>query len=181
MQLRRVPIALTNGWGGLSRMSAPVARLAMGAPPSTAGEFADLGTQAPGAIGFVRRQFASLKRPRLLLPALSRVQESARTPLDRLVALQRADGSWELTSELAAVLGTTRSRLQAASPQTATSRGWATALAIAWLREHAIDRQNEWELLARKAIKWLDDHAGTVEGPELLVAATKLYRTTVAL
>jgi hypothetical protein len=97
-----------------------------------------------------------------------------------LIALQRADGSWDLTGELAAVLETTRSRLQAASPQAATSRGWATALAIAWLREHGIERKSEWDLLVRKAVQWLDGHAGPGEAPALLDAARMLCRTAVS-
>ena len=95
----------------------------------------------------------------------------SRTPLDVLVGLQRADGSWELTGELALVLGTTRSRLQAANVRAATHRCWATALAIAWLRRHGADRGHEWALLARKAAAWLDDRAGAAEAAALIRAA----------
>jgi len=181
MQLRRVPIALTTGWGGLlSQPLTSVARVAMAAPPqpSVPGQFGDLRTHAIGAAGFVRRQFNSLKAARPSAPG--RAAQGSRTPVDRLIALQRADGSWELTGELAALLGTTRSRLQADIPLRATSRSWATALAIAWIREHARDRKSEWELLVRKAEEWLDDRAGTVDAPALLAAATKLCTTTVA-
>ena len=180
MKLRRVPIALTTGWGGLALPSAPVARVAMAAPPpSVAGQFADLRTHATGAAGFVRRQFNSLRAPRPRPSAPGRASQESRMPLDRLIALQRADGSWELTGELATVLGTTRSHLQADIPLRATSRSWATALAIAWLREHARDRKSEWELLVRKAEEWLDDRAGAVDAPALLAAATKLCTTAI--
>ena len=38
------------------------------------------------------------------------------TALDRLVTLQRADGSWELTEELAAVIGRSLAELERAMP-----------------------------------------------------------------
>ena len=181
MQLRRVPIALTTGWGGLlSQPLTSIAGVAMAAPPppSVAGQFAGLRTHAIGATGFVRRQFNSLKAARPSAPG--RAAQESRTPVDRLIALQLADGSWELTGELATLLGTTRSLLQADIPLRAASRSWATALAIAWLREHARDRKGECDLLVRKAEAWLDDRAGTVDAPALLAAATKLCTTTVA-
>jgi len=174
MQLRRIPIALTTGWGGLIRASTSIgaARAAMAAPPpSIARGFAELRTPAASAVGFMRRQFVSQTMPS---------SPSIRTPLDRLIALQRADGSWELTGELATVLGMTRSHLQAESPQTAASGCWATALALAWLREHAFDRKNEWDLLARKAEEWLADRVGRLDAPALLAAATKLCRSRAA-
>lgn len=34
-------------------------------------------------------------------------------------------------------------------------RAWATALALAWLRRHAADREDIWHLLADKAGRWL--------------------------
>jgi hypothetical protein len=36
---------------------------------------------------------------------------------------------------------------------------WATALAIAWLRRHAADARDEWEMLAAKAEHWLETTA----------------------
>jgi hypothetical protein len=81
-------------------------------------------------------------------------------PLDRLAALQKADGSWALTAELAAFIGTPLEALD----REASSRGFATgeaqslfatALALAWLEERAAGDRDEWALLARKAHDWL--------------------------
>jgi hypothetical protein len=35
-------------------------------------------------------------------------------------------------------------------------RAWATALAVAWLEQHAADAEGEWKFLRRKARRWLD-------------------------
>lgn len=36
-----------------------------------------------------------------------------------------------------------------------TRKAWATALALAWLDEHARAAEGEWRLLAEKAQRWL--------------------------
>jgi hypothetical protein len=81
--------------------------------------------------------------------------------MHELVALQKADGSWDLNTDLAAVLGTTLGRLEDDIPgaygqNEEVRRAWATALAIAWLVEHAGDSEQEWRMLVRKARHWLD-------------------------
>jgi hypothetical protein len=75
--------------------------------------------------------------------------------LDALIRLQAADGSWELTPKLAAILG--RSLRDVASavsgatgPREEIERAWATALALAWLRLHAVEFGDEWRMLAAK-------------------------------
>jgi Ca-activated chloride channel family protein len=174
MQLRRVPIALTTGWGGLTRPTLSSVRPGMAAPAPVAQPLADFGAQPTGGSGLMHR-LASLRAPLGFrtpsAPTAAHAQRS-RTPLDTLIALQRADGSWDLTGELAMVLGTTRSRLRTANLRGAAHRCWATALAIAWLRQHAMDRSVEWDLLARKATAWLDDHAGAAEASALLRTAS---------
>ncbi|HSC27419.1 MAG TPA: hypothetical protein VLD67_09105, partial [Vicinamibacterales bacterium] len=79
-----------------------------------------------------------------------------------LVALQHADGTWALTSELAAAIGCDLQRLEreldgATGSREDVRKAWATALALAWLRAHARDAEEEWRLLAAKARRWLDD------------------------
>jgi hypothetical protein len=82
-------------------------------------------------------------------------------PMQALVLLQRADGSWDLTQNFAAAIGQPLSVLEAAVNGTASSRveirrTWATALAIAWLQEHASDVEDEWRMLSAKARRWLE-------------------------
>jgi hypothetical protein len=86
---------------------------------------------------------------------------SGERPLDRLVSLQNADGSWELTKELALVLkrelGDLESKIpDAGGQQKAIRRAWATALAVNWLESEAGEWSDEWSLLAKKARIWLD-------------------------
>jgi hypothetical protein len=109
-----------------------------------------------------------LKRSRVPAPAYGPVDaessqapgESVR-PVDRLVALQGADGSWSLTAEFAKAIGADLPSLEkhltglAGNAPTAR-RALATALALAWLERHAAAERDEWRLLAGKARAWLD-------------------------
>ena len=81
-------------------------------------------------------------------------------PLDRLVALQRADGSWDLTPELAEILAKSLDELEeplrdAIGDPSEARRAWATALALSYLEKEAPQWREEWEMLAEKAIRWL--------------------------
>ncbi len=92
-------------------------------------------------------------------------------PLDRLVALQRADGSWELDGELADVLDRPFRELKVAlrkakGDPTEAARAWATALALAWLEANAPDARDEWSLLAAKAERWLSAASARPAGGE---------------
>jgi hypothetical protein len=95
---------------------------------------------------------ASRPAPRPSAPALR--------PLDALVALQRADGSWELDRAFANAVSLTlrdlQKALQGASGDPGISRrALATAIALEWLTAHASRDRGEWELLAAKAARWL--------------------------
>lgn len=99
-----------------------------------------------------------------------------------LVALQRADGSWELSKELAEAMGLELSLLESAltGEQRSTEKraAWATALALAWLDTNASTSRAEWRLLAVKARAWLDGvparHPG---GESWLESAAKFLKT----
>jgi hypothetical protein len=95
-------------------------------------------------------------------PSDSRLTSAERfaTDMIRVVSLQRADGSWELTPELARAIGHNLAELEAALADATGNAdeartAWATALALAWLEEHARDAEGEWRLLAEKARAWL--------------------------
>ena len=82
-------------------------------------------------------------------------------PLDRLIALQKADGSWPLTDELARVLGwpdakRLRQALGRDKGDAQAERTIGTALALAWLERECGDTRDEWRILAGKGREWLD-------------------------
>ena len=188
-ELRRVPVALTSGWGGLrepqehylcapqmacldvapmagpslSRMHGNVWSDALDAVPSFECSADDAGGDLafsrsgppPAALGSrfaVKHDAAG--------PAAARPRPPAQRPLDLLVALQRADGSWELDDAFAKAVSLKRRALDkalrgAAGDATAVRRALATAIALEWLEKHAPAQRGEWELLARKATAWL--------------------------
>jgi hypothetical protein len=183
VQLRRVPVALTSGWGGLEEragtgmfaatLCSPAPDLllrtgerAMGAawdsepplqsPPSPAHDaFEELAFENADSYARLRMKGGP---PR---PTPSTRRAAAAGPFEALVALQRADGSWELTAEFAQVLGSRLRALEAevrqvTGPEEEARRAWATALALVWLERQGADRCAEWRLLAGKAERWLD-------------------------
>jgi Ca-activated chloride channel family protein len=193
MQLRRIPIALTSGWGGLDRKSRVPGlrtdRILLGGPAAY-GAAPDVPDDIAGVMSLERRASRRMMPPasRLESPGaastgpisrgLNRLRGWGRgpTPSDQdpdltpsaltsgmlaVVALQRADGSWELTADLARAIGHDLAELEgllagATGTKDEARRAWATALALVWLEEHARDTKGEWRLLAVKARAWLD-------------------------
>ena len=184
VQLRKIPIALTTGWGGLGRPAVPTLKLASSArlsPPLP--REPHMSRARRSTFGSARDVSAPLSRPsppdHLGLGSLDsddgsapRVSQNldhsrrqtgvggARSRGDALIVLQRADGSWDLTVELASLLGRDLQDLRAAvppvtGPAAQGTRAWATALAIAWLDRHAADRKDEWHLVVEKARNWI--------------------------
>ena len=175
MQLRRIPIALTAGWGGGEVMEAlrPIlahrigsadrlSRVPMGFQP----------LEATSSVPCASVSMQPLRTPGALLRGRSGLHAPGRgtppvasTPrvrdMVRLIELQRADGSWDLTAELATATGYGFKMLElalagATGEKDEIRRAWATALALAWLEEHARDNEQEWRMLATKARTWLD-------------------------
>lgn len=164
-ELRRVPIALTSGWGGVDRE----------------GTFAHPQAQFAAPLGAVFEvscllvsEAAPPKRQRKGLFARWRAQPAAPAAQtrgydgadahsrghDALVALQAADGSWELTGELARAVGKGLDEIEetaagVAGDRRLVRRALATALALAWLEREAADARDEWALLAAKGRQWL--------------------------
>jgi Ca-activated chloride channel family protein len=170
IQLRRVPIALTTGWGGLDeQVIRPGLRLRVGDPIAPAA--AAPTTQAQAFLGFrskSQRALASFEQGSEAVPLQFAAPDFAAafapsTPagMHALVLLQRADGSWDLTREFARAMDQALGNLESALAGATGSRdevrkAWATALALAWLERHAGDAEPEWRMLAAKARKWLD-------------------------
>ncbi len=165
-QLRRVPVALTSGWGNLASDVLSIHSMSAGGPPRAAA------APPPGVFRMARmvprdhleeaEASFDVARP---VPQASYAAKApgsapAARPLDRLVSLQRADGAWDLTDALAQVLGRSLRDLevklgpQKKDPEAA--RALATALALRWLETSAHESESEWSLLAKKARKWLE-------------------------
>jgi Ca-activated chloride channel family protein len=175
-QLRRIPVALTRGWGAVDQPGAVTGAfpaMAAAMPPRAK---AVLRMAAPAALAFhdlepaeEEELGASFDLAQVAEPYAPRPSPSARRPsptppasraLDRLVSLQRADGTWELTDALCAVLGVrlpSVERLLAGATGEAAERrtALATALALAWLERRESATRDEWTLLAAKAERWL--------------------------
>jgi calmodulin len=86
-----------------------------------------------------------------------------RTQLQALVLNQCADGHWELSTCLAMALGL--SDFPAKPPMAVGSisdAGWATALALAFLRTAFKGLFEEWQILAQKAEMWLSAQTSSV-------------------
>lgn len=97
----------------------------------------------------------------------------------QLIFLQNANGSWKLDENLTKILGTTLEDIKAANPSKhGDPSAWATILAVVWLHANGQDSKCEWELLERKAVAWLHDHAGS-SIPMLVQAANSLLKLSV--
>uniref|UniRef100_A0A672HYB8 von Willebrand factor A domain containing 5A n=1 Tax=Salarias fasciatus TaxID=181472 RepID=A0A672HYB8_SALFA len=87
-------------------------------------------------------------------------------PLLQLVSLQNASGFWMLDSALAAALGKTSEEVEKSKPEPVShcqrdSEVWATILALIWLQGFQTDAKDEWQILAGKAVLWLQAQNGT--------------------
>jgi Ca-activated chloride channel family protein len=199
-QLRRVPVAITRGWHGLGDPGAArprfqiAARGAAGPMPAAmrdadafAGPDIAMSADVPGRL-FDRAPLRNLRAPLTRSAAEDARGRGGRRPLDRVVDLQRADGCWDLTDDLAAVLGFEDaatlhtvleralveqsglgSAVAAAVWRDGAERTAATALALVWLERDCAALRGEWTMLAEKAREWLEGRPGG-SAPWLAVA-----------
>ena len=82
----------------------------------------------------------------------------AKPTLPQIINLQMASGAWQLTTQLAGLLGSDIDVLKSACPvpcEGDIQSLWATALVLVFLRKKMSDSQDEWELVAMKAENWL--------------------------
>ncbi|NXM76568.1 VMA5A protein, partial [Serilophus lunatus] len=78
----------------------------------------------------------------------------------KLVALQREDGSWALSSGLACVLEVDEAEIKRKMPGEVLEQSiWATVLAVTWLHRPDKCYQDYCELLTIKAVTWLCSRA----------------------
>ncbi|KAM4627898.1 von Willebrand factor A domain-containing protein 5A-like isoform 2-T2 [Polymixia lowei] len=82
-------------------------------------------------------------------------RQPPRDPMLQLISVQRASGSWVLEPTLATVLGKTSEEVAKPKPASVNQEVWATILALIWLHGFKMEAQMEWQLLAMKAVSWL--------------------------
>ena len=195
MKLRRVPVALTSGWGGLldgsvRTLAAP--RMARALSMTDTGSMADFGSAPafcraePAAPSMLRRTAWTAARAIDHLrgraaPRPNSPPASAPSGMDAIVALQRAGGWWDLDEALAHALGFDVATLRASLPDGCDARRWATAIAITWLERDAAPQEDEWRLLVRKARQWLSDAEGAKSAGLLLEAAARFLAGRAAM
>ncbi|XP_072269680.1 von Willebrand factor A domain-containing protein 5A-like isoform X2 [Pyxicephalus adspersus] len=99
--------------------------------------------------------------------------------LIRLIALQNADGSWNLTPEFSDVLGISESDIKTQNPeQNIEVSVWVTVLAVIWLYTNSLDQREEWELLEGKAVSWVKAKAGPSLG-KFVRAGNELLKSSI--
>ena len=164
-ELRRVPVALTSGWGGLRERGGMVLACMSSPPPLTCAEptgrhVSRLMELTAAVFDAVAPQDAAVvpttastsprKRPGQVAP------RDMPRPQDHLVALQHADGSWALDREFEQAIGKDLHHVWwAVADEQTVQRALATAIAIVWLERFAAADRGEWEMLAEKAQRWL--------------------------
>jgi Ca-activated chloride channel homolog len=195
--LRRVPIAIASGWGGTDAMEsafAPVlhqditGQFDMNALELSASVQRTLGHRQPGSVSRslsrMVENLLSSKRAPVSDPRIGHLSGGGERVFDRVIALQRADGSWELDETLLIACGLSPGQLptlEALVPSAASHEGrraMATAIALTFLRRRAANDRMEWALLARKADRYLARVAVQPNGGGTwLKAASALYDT----
>jgi Ca-activated chloride channel family protein len=179
LALRRLPVALRSGYGGADMLSDAGAlrasrpdRNAMSALASLSMRMA---SRAPAAKPLRDRPLFSRRR---VLPDAS--GHASDRPLDHLVAVQSADGSWDLTRVFAGVMHIALDVLEQRMPPMQgvqqQKRVWATTLALAWLELRAAANRDEWTLLARKAGVWLQSAASA----DVIAATRRVAEAMIA-
>ncbi|HSK09536.1 MAG TPA: hypothetical protein VK911_08160, partial [Vicinamibacterales bacterium] len=168
-ELRRVPVALTKGWGGVDRRRLScVASCVLAAAPLSSARYdvvfeRDDMLQGRSSTMAAPEDLISACRSSVASSRASRMAEpspASRVPVHMaVVVLQQADGSWRLDAALARELGISLAELRALANSIGEGSGWeslvATLAALRFLRERAWDACDEWRLLAEKAEEWL--------------------------
>ncbi|XP_061916060.1 von Willebrand factor A domain-containing protein 5A-like isoform X5 [Entelurus aequoreus] len=134
MCMRSMPISPPNGFAGPPPACIAYADCAMG------GEMDDLDEEM--CYGWTKEIVAPSPPPCM-------------DPLLELVSLQKASGCWPLVKALAAAMEKTSEEVEKPKPAAVSKDVWATILALIWLHGFKADAQDEWQLLAMKAVSWL--------------------------
>jgi Ca-activated chloride channel family protein len=180
-ELRKIPVALTTGWGGGALSGgAPWARAAMpmmiaaAAPMSVSAQ--PVAAASTGAFADAGRSFLARAKQALFgsdaverggtsdsLEIMEPIAEgSPELPSDRvydILMTQRADGAFVLSQELTQWLGDGWARVREAM-QRHGEELVATAVVIALLARDEPQRESEWRPAVTKAQAWLRKQGG---------------------
>ena len=107
---------------------------------------------------FMSERLASFSPPDFVKHGCNKLIQPTPPPIDPLlqvITLQNASGFWTLVPGLTTVLGKTCQELAKSKPPSVTEKVWATILALIWLHAFKMDAQDEWQLLAVKAVSWV--------------------------
>ncbi|KAF6736134.1 von Willebrand factor A domain-containing protein 5A [Oryzias melastigma] len=107
-----------------------------------------------GSKNIFRRIYSSIRK-RVLARSRDSSKPQREDPLLQLVSLQEACGRWLLDPALVVILGKTRQEVKKTKPAKVTKEVWATVLALIWLHSCKLEAKEEWELVAMKAVLWL--------------------------
>lgn len=183
-EARRVPTLITHGWGGRDRRSyieSPRPRDPFGDTSTTAPVFPPLSPRPLSGAALAQPDDSSCHEAGLRGAGIARDQAAppAERPLERVIALQTAEGWWEPAVPLARELGVPLRELRGRMPVYVGERGdaeraWTTALVLCWLTSEWQGEHGVWGLLARKAQAWLDACAAQPAGGDWLTAARQV-------
>jgi hypothetical protein len=103
-----------------------------------------------------------------------RLEKKSGASYSEVVALQDVKGFWAASPALAGLLGVESfvSVPGDLAGRDTAAEIWATALVLSWLEGHRSDSKEEWKMIAKKALKWLQKQ-GLPTKP-LLAAASQL-------
>ena len=166
--LRRVPIAIARGWGGVhdgAAGSLSMSRLDQVMTAAFSLDSPQMRTPMPRAsrlsVSSAMSQLVEGWRESVSKPSFSDAPRGSERVFDRVVALQRADGSWELDEALLIACDLAPEKMPEVEASVPTGspveakRAIATAIALTFLRRRALADQAEWAMLARKADRYL--------------------------
>ena len=167
-ELRRIPIALTTGWGGVQVAPSAGGAVAFGAPPAAAPMRFTTGAMPPIQRKAMAVPPAAPRRSSSIADSIvdtigdvfgritQKAKETSKAPdLYDVLLTQKADGSFPLSRALVTLAGTTEAALKGAVGQHGEAIV-ATAIALAVLLRDFADQRDEWSAGAAKAQAWLD-------------------------
>ncbi|KAL5015447.1 hypothetical protein ScPMuIL_009717 [Solemya velum] len=73
----------------------------------------------------------------------------------KIIHIQKIDGSWALSMELAEILSLDLIQLKESNPHEVSDNMWATCLALAWFQTYCREFCPEWEVIEAKARTWI--------------------------
>jgi len=98
-------------------------------------------------------------------------EHSEEEDMQKLIALQTAEGYWRLTPDFGKIMGFELAELKSETPASL----WATSLALEFLEFQFKDLSEEWELVHKKAKTWMLEQIESEELDTILEQARKLF------